>query len=81
MSSKVMMLATAGALVIAPAFAQESAMNLKEGEAIMVTPKGTVHKATKTVEGARHEAALKAGAKEVAGGTVLGKTLQHDLHR
>jgi hypothetical protein len=30
MSSKVMMLATAGALVIAPAFAQESAMNLKE---------------------------------------------------
>jgi hypothetical protein len=47
----------------------------------MVTPKGTVHKATKTVEDARHEAALKAGAKEVAGGTVLGKTLQHDLHR
>jgi hypothetical protein len=64
-------LTAAVALVAAHAFAEESAMNLHEGEAIMVTPKGTVHKATRVFEHARHEAALKAGAKEVATGTVF----------
>jgi hypothetical protein len=56
MTSKIMMLVTATALVCDPVFAQESAMDLKEGEAIMVTPKGTVHKATEMIEDARHEA-------------------------
>jgi hypothetical protein len=68
MSSKIILLATAAAVVVAPAFAQESA---KEGEAVMVTPKGTVHKATKEVSEAKHEAALKKGAKKVAPGTVF----------
>ena len=71
MLSKIMMLATAATLVIAPVFAEETAMNLREGEAIMVAPKGTVHKSTKMIEDARHEAALKMGAKEVADGTVF----------
>jgi hypothetical protein len=66
-----MLLATATALVVTPVFAQESPTNLREGEAVMVTPKGTVHKATKKVSDAKHEAALKKGAKEVSGGTVL----------
>ena len=64
MRSKVMMLATAAvALVVAPVFAQESAMNLREGEAMMVTPNGTMHKATKMIDDARHEAALKASRR------------------
>jgi hypothetical protein len=71
MSSKIMLLAAAAAVVVAPVFAQESATNLKEGEAVMVTPKGTLHKATKKVSDAKHEAALKKGAKEVSGGTVF----------
>jgi hypothetical protein len=69
MSSKIILLATAAVVVVPPAFAQESA---KEGEAVMVTPpKGTVHKATKEVSDAKHEAALKKGAKKVAPGTVF----------
>src|ERR1700757_3547170 len=71
MRSKIIMLATAAALVVAPVFAQEGAMNLKEGEAMMVTPQGAMQKSTKMIDDARHEAALKQGAKEVAEGTVF----------
>jgi hypothetical protein len=71
MSPKILLFATAAAVVVAPVFAQESTTNLKEGEAVMVTPKGTVHKASKQVSDAKHEAALKKGAKPVARGTVF----------
>jgi hypothetical protein len=71
MSSKIMLLAFPAALAVAPVFAQEGTANLKEGEAFMVTSKGTVHKSSKQVSDAKHEAALKKGAKEVARGTVF----------
>ena len=41
---KVTLVATATALVIAPAFAQESKMTLGEGEAVLIGPDGTMHK-------------------------------------
>jgi hypothetical protein len=42
-----------------------------EGEAIMVHPKGAVHKSNLKVSAAKHEAAMKKGAREITSGTVL----------
>jgi hypothetical protein len=54
------------------------ATTVGEGEAIMLHPKGTVHKSNVKVTGAQHEAALKKGAREIKGGSVIyrqgGKT-------
>jgi hypothetical protein len=44
-----------------------------EGEVIMVHPKGAVHKSNLKVSTAKHEAAMKKGAREIASGTVLYK--------
>jgi len=45
--------------------------SLAEGEAIMVSPKGNVHKSNTTVSAAKHQAALTKGAKEVSNRTVI----------
>jgi uncharacterized protein YdeI (BOF family) len=47
------------------------AATIGEGEAIMLHPKGTVHKSTAKVTAAQHEAAMKKGAREIKPGTVI----------
>ena len=49
------------------------AASIGEGDAIMLQPKGTVHKSDSKVSAAQHEAALKKGAKEIRPGTVIYK--------
>jgi len=54
------------------------ATTMGEGEAIMLHPKGTVHKSNVKVSAAQHEAAMKKGARELKAGSVIyrqgGKT-------
>jgi FlaG/FlaF family flagellin (archaellin) len=82
--SKRALLATATSLVIGlstAAIAQtppakgnaksQEATTVGEGEAIMLHPKGTVHKSRVKVTAAQHEAALKKGAREVKPGAVI----------
>jgi hypothetical protein len=72
--SKLTMLALAAAVVVAPAvFAEESAMPLGEGDAILISPDGTLHKSNTKVSAAQHEAALARGATEVSRGTMFYK--------
>jgi 2-methylaconitate cis-trans-isomerase PrpF len=47
------------------------ATTIGEGEAIMLHPKGTVHKSNTKITAAQHEAALKRGAREIKPGTVI----------
>ena len=47
------------------------AASIGEGEAIMLYPKGKVHKSNLKVSAAQHEAAMKKGAREITSGTVL----------
>ena len=47
------------------------AATLGEGEAIMLHPKGGVHKSSVKVTAAQHEAAMKKGAHEVKPGAVI----------
>jgi hypothetical protein len=68
---KVTLVATATALVIAAAFAQESKMTLGEGEAVLIGPGGTMHKSNTTISDAHHRAALAKGANEISRGTVF----------
>ena len=42
-----------------------------EGEAIMLHPKGGVHKSSTKVTAAQHEAAVKKGAREIKPGAVM----------
>jgi len=49
----------------------KEAAAIGEGEAIMVHPKGVVHKSNSKVTAAKHEAAMKKGAKEITSGTVF----------
>jgi hypothetical protein len=49
------------------------ATTLGEGEAIMLHPKGAVHKSNVKVTAAQHEAALKKGAREIKPGAVIYK--------
>ena len=89
--SKRALLATAAGLVIGlstAAIAQtppakgnaksQEATTVGEGEAIMLHPKGTVHKSNVKVSAAQHEAAMKKGARELKAGSVIyrqgGKT-------
>jgi hypothetical protein len=70
--NKMTMLAIAAAGVLAsPVFAEESAMTLGEGEAIMITPNGTVHKSNSEVSATKHDAAVAQGAREISRGTVF----------
>jgi hypothetical protein len=68
---KITMLATAAAFVVAPVFAQESKMTLGEGEAVLISPDGTMHKSNTRVSDAKHEAAVAKGANEISRGTVF----------
>src|SRR5258708_20826144 len=68
---KVTLVATATALVAAPAFAQESKMTLGEGEVVLVGPDGTMHKSNTTILDAHHRAALAKGANEISNGTAF----------
>jgi hypothetical protein len=68
---KITVLAIAAAAVAAPVFAQESAMTLGEGEAVLIGPNGDVHKSSTKVFDAKHKAALAKGAKEISRGTVF----------
>jgi hypothetical protein len=47
------------------------AATMGEGEAIMLHPKGTVHKSNVKVSSAQHEAAMKKGAREIKAGSVI----------
>jgi hypothetical protein len=57
------------------ALAQKSteATSVGEGEAIMLHPKGAVHKSKTKISAAQHEAALKKGAREIKPGAVIYK--------
>jgi len=68
---KVMMLATAAAMVGLPVLAQEGKMTLGEGEAVMISPDGTMHKSNTKISDANHDAAVAKGANEVSRGTVF----------
>jgi hypothetical protein len=76
--SKRALLAAGASVVIAlssAAMAQTKksteATSVGEGEAIMMHPKGGVHKSSVKVTAAQHEAAMKKGAREVKAGTVI----------
>lgn len=68
---KIMLFATAAALAVTPVLAQEGRMALGEGEAVLISPDGAMHRSNVKVSDAKHEAALAKGASEVSGGTVL----------
>jgi hypothetical protein len=72
--NKMTIIAIAVAVVVAsPVLAEESATALGEGEAIMISPSGTVHKSDSKVSGTKHDAAVAQGAEEVSRGTVFYK--------
>jgi hypothetical protein len=72
--NKITLLAIAVTGVIASAvFAEESTIPFGDGEAILISPNGTVHKSHTKVSAANHEAALAKGAKEVSRGAVIYK--------
>ena len=68
---KIMLFATAAALAGTPVLAQEGRVALGEGEAVLISPDGAMHRSNVKVSDAKHEAALAKGASEVSGGTVL----------
>ena len=70
---KITMLAVAATVVAVPAFAQEGKMALGEGEVVVVSPDGTVHKSNTKISEADHETFLSKGANEISRGTVLYK--------
>ena len=68
---KIMLFATAAALAVTPVL--EGRMALGEGDAVMISPDGAVHRSNVKVTGAKHDAAVAKGASEISGGTVLYK--------
>ena len=72
--NKMTMIAIAVAVVVAsPVFAEESATALGEGEAILISPNGTVQKLDSKVSGAKHDAAVARGAEEASRGAMFYK--------
>jgi hypothetical protein len=76
--SKRTLLAVGGGVVVGlstAAIAQTKksteAAKVEEGDAIMLHPKGTVHKSNVKVTAAQHEAALRKGAREIRPGAVI----------
>ena len=59
------------AAAIAQTKKSTEATTIGEGEAIMLHPKGTVHKSLTKVTAAQHEAAMKKGAREIKPGAVI----------
>jgi hypothetical protein len=68
---KITLLATAAVLAVTPVLAQEGRMGLSEGEAVLISPDGAMHRSNVKVSDARHNVALAKGANEISGGTVL----------
>jgi hypothetical protein len=66
---KITMLAVVATVIAAPAFAQEG-MALGEGDAVFISPDGTVYKSNTKVSDNEHETALAKGAHEISPGTV-----------
>jgi hypothetical protein len=59
------------AMAQAPSAKSTQAATIGEGEAIMISPKtGTVHKSNTKVSAAKHEAAMKKGARELKGAVI-----------
>jgi hypothetical protein len=72
--NKITLLAIAVTGVFASAaFAEESTIPFGDGEAILISPNGTVHKSNTKVSATNHEAALAKGAKEISRGMVIYK--------
>jgi hypothetical protein len=72
--NKITLLAIAVAGVFASAvFAEESSIPFGDGEAILISPNGTVHKSNTKVSATNHEAALANGAREISRGMVIYK--------
>jgi hypothetical protein len=70
--NKITLLAIAVTGVISSAaFAEESMIPFDDGEAILFSPNGTVHRSNTRVSIVEHEAALARGAKELSRGTVI----------
>jgi len=74
-SKKVLLAAGFGVVIglSSVALAQKSseATTVGEDEAIMLHPKGTVHKSKTKISAATHEAAMKKGAREIKPGSVI----------
>lgn len=68
---KITMLAIAAAAVVGPVFALERTMTLGEGEAVLISPNGDVHRSSTKVSETKHKSALVKGAKEIPQGTVF----------
>jgi hypothetical protein len=60
-------------VISSAAFAEESTIPFENGEAILISPNGTVHKSNTKVSAADHEAALAKGAKELSRGAMIYK--------
>lgn len=68
---KIILFASAAAFAVTPVLAQEGRVALGEGEAVLISPDGAMHRSNVKVSDAKHEVALAKGASEVSGGTVL----------
>jgi hypothetical protein len=72
--NKIALLAIAVTGVISSAaFAEEGTIPFDDGEAILISPDGTVRKPDTRVSTADHEAALANGARELARGAMIYK--------
>jgi hypothetical protein len=64
--SKVIMYAAVAAMVVGPLFAQESKMNLGEGDSIFIHPDGSLHKLPTQFSAENHDSAIANGAEEIS---------------
>jgi hypothetical protein len=70
--NKITLLAIAVTGVISSAaVAEEGMLPFNDGDSILISPNGTVHKSNAKVSAAEHEAALAKGAKELARGATI----------
>lgn len=68
---KITLFAAAAVLVVTPVLAQQGKMALGEGEAVLISPNGTMYRSKAKVSDAKHAAAVAKGASEISAGTVL----------
>jgi hypothetical protein len=70
--NKITLLAMAVTGVISSAaVTAEGTIPFDDGESILISPNGTVHKSNTRVSAAEHEAALAKGAREIARGATI----------
>jgi hypothetical protein len=60
-------------IISSAAFAQENTIPFENGDAIVISPNGTVQKLNTRVSTADHEAALARGARELSRGATIYK--------